>query len=78
MTAILRGNEGTARIPLAGVLSGVSGADHVGGDAAIGTVALGVGCHCDLHLLQGGGLAAPAAEGAPPSDGGQNSGVCKY
>ena len=76
LTAILGGNEGTARISLAGILSGVGGAHHVGGDAAICIVAIGVGCHCDVDLLQGIGMAASAAEGAPPGDGGYNSGVC--
>merc|ERR1711970_1638047 len=63
LAAILGGNHGTARISLAGVLSGVGGADHVGG-------------HCDVDLLQDSGLAAPAAEGSPSGDGGKDSGEC--
>jgi len=76
LAAVLGGNHGTARISLAGVLSGVSSADHVGGDTAISVVALSVGGHCDVDLLQDSGLAAPAAEGSPSGDGGQDSGEC--
>merc|ERR1712110_793941 len=76
LTAVLSGNHGTTRISLAGVLSGVGGADHVGGDAAISVVALSVGGHCDVDLLQDSGLAASAAEGSPSGDGGQDSGEC--
>merc|ERR1712110_1364773 len=51
LAAVLGGNEWTPRISLAGVLSGVSGAEHVCGDTAISIVALGVGGHCDVDLL---------------------------
>ena len=75
LAAVLGGNEWTARISLARVLSRVSGADHVGSDAAIGLVAHGIGGHSDVDLLQGGGLVASAAEGAPTSDGGKDTSV---
>merc|ERR1712112_536290 len=74
LASVLGSNHGTTRISLAGVLSGVSGTDHVGGDAAISVVAHGVGGDGDVNLLQDSGLAAPAAEGSPSGDGGQDSG----
>ena len=60
LAAVLRGNEGTPRISLAGVLSLVTGADHVVGDAvAVLLVAPFVGAHSDIDLPQFSGLLAP-------------------
>merc|ERR1719264_2480152 len=61
LAAVLGGNHGTTRISLAGVLSGVSGADHVGGDAVVSIAALGVGGHCDVDLVHSSGPVAPTA-----------------
>ena len=50
---------------------------HVFGDfAAIGVVALCVGGHCDVNLLQDVGAGAPGAEVSPAGDGARDSGVC--
>ena len=82
LAAVLWGNEWTAGISRASVLSGVSGADHVGSDCiknmfffSIGVVALGVGGHSDVNLLQDVGPVAFAAESAPASDGGKDTSV---
>ena len=75
LAAVLGSNHGSTRVSLAGILSGVSGTDHVGGDTAVGVVAHSVGGDCDVDLLQDSGLAAPAAESSPSGDGGQDSGI---
>merc|ERR1712020_436158 len=43
LAAVLGSNHGSTRVSLAGILSGVSGTDHVGGDTAVGVVAHSVG-----------------------------------
>merc|ERR1719195_124200 len=64
--AILLDHQGTAGVSLAGVLAGVSSADHAGGDApAVGRVTLRVGLDSDVHLPQGGGLIAARGCCAP-------------
>merc|ERR1719195_1344356 len=64
--AILLDPQGTAGVSLAGVLAGVSSADHAGGDApAVSRVTLRVGLDSDVHLPQGGGLIAARGRCAP-------------
>ena len=57
MAIILNDNEWAARISWTGALSITTGADHDGGGIplAIQLVALSVGCHRDINLLQGSG-----------------------
>jgi len=77
LAAILGNNQGTTRIPLAGILSRVSGTDHVVIDVIIFTlisvIAFGVGGHCGVDLLKDNGLVAIAAESSPSCDSCQDS-----
>ena len=65
MLTVLKGDKGTARISLAGVLSVFSGTKHVLGDTADQLPANLVGGHGDVDLVQLGGLPAPTLEGSP-------------
>ena len=68
IATVLSGNKGAARIPLARVLSSISGADHVGGKAWVSLLALGIGRHCNIDFLKDVGSAAVLFEGSPTSD----------
>merc|ERR1712209_10114 len=70
MLTVLKGDKGTARISLAGVLSVFSGTKHVLGDTADQLPANLVGGHGDVDLMQLGGLPAPALKGSPTGDRG--------
>ena len=65
MLTVLKGDKGTARISLAGVLSGSRCTEHVLGDTADQLPANLVGGHFDVDLVQLSGLPAPAFEGSP-------------
>ena len=69
---VLSDDEWPAGVALAGVLAGVHGADHEVGDGA-GSISGPAGLLAGdghVHLLEHGGLVAPAAEGAPARHGG--------
>ena len=68
IATVLSGNKGAARIPLARVLSSISGADHVGGKAWVSLLALGIGRHCNIDFLKDVGSPAVLFEGSPTSD----------
>ena len=66
MLTVLKGDKGTARISLAGVLSRSRCTEHVLGDTTVqGPLAILVGGHGDVDLMQLSGLPAPALEGSP-------------
>ena len=72
LATILSDDEWPAGVTLAGVLSGVHGADHevCDGAGAVGGPAGFLAGDGDVHLLEDSGLVAPAAEGAPARHGG--------
>ena len=79
MTVVLAlmDNEWTTRISPTGVLSWTPSTYHIFGDfvssVGIGLLALGVGDHWDVDLMQDIGPAAVGAEAAPAGDGGQSA-----
>ena len=77
MLTVLKGDKGTARISLAGVLSVFSGTEHVLGDTADQLPANLVGGHGDVDLVQLGGLPAPALEGSPTGHRGDGVDICR-
>ena len=81
MAIILNDNEWAARISWTGAPSITTSADHDGGGIhlAIQLVALIVGCHRDINLLQGNGcFGRSITELAPTSGSGDSTLVCGF
>ena len=82
MAIILNDNEWAARISWTGAPSITTSADHDGGGIhlAIQLVALIVGCHRDINLLQGSGCFGRfwITESAPTSGSGNSTLVCGF
>ena len=82
MAIILNDNEWAARISWTGAPSITTSADHDGGGIplAIQLVALIVGCHRDINLLQGNGCFGrfSITELAPTSGSGDSTLVCGF
>ena len=81
MAIILNDNEWAARISWTGAPSITTGADHDGGGLEwIQLLALRVGCHRDINLLQGNGFFGRfwITESAPTSGSGNSTLVCGF
>ena len=81
MAIILNDNERAARISTTSAHSITTGADHDGGGLEwIQLLALRVGCHRDINLLQGNGFFGRSwiTESAPTSGSGDSTLVCGF
>ena len=81
MAIILNDNERAARISTTSAHSITTGADHDGGGLEwIQLLALRVGCHRDINLLQGNGFFGRfwITESAPTSGSGDSTLVCGF
>ena len=73
LATVLRSDEGSTGVSLAGVLAGVHGAEHQVGDAvaSVDVAACLLAGDGDINLVEDGGLVASAAESSPAGDSGQ-------
>ena len=73
LATVLRSDEGSTGVALAGVLAGVHGAEHQVGDA-VASVDVATGLLAgdgDVDFVEDGGLVASTAESSPAGDSGQ-------